>query len=143
MLSKNLSEISNLKYPEDDNIEELIQAVYSYESKLKNEKETLESKKEKNNDTVKEINSFLQIKQTDCNEYEKLKFFLSYHFHRKTKLVDEFVDKMRAKNLHSLIDGDTDFITAYTRIKEKLKQAEKKDSSMKLTAETLMKFFEK
>jgi len=68
MLSKNLSDISNLKFQADDSIEDLIQAVYSYESQLKNEKETLESKKEKSNDNVKDINSFLQIKQTDYNE---------------------------------------------------------------------------
>ena len=59
------------------------------------------------------------------------------------KVVEEFQEKMRAKNLHSLIEGDADFLTAYAKIKEKLKQAERKETSMKLTAETLMKFYEK
>jgi len=68
MLSKNLSDISTLKFQPDDNVEQLVQAVFSYESQLQNEKETLENKKEKSNDTVKEINSFLQIKQSDYNE---------------------------------------------------------------------------
>jgi len=59
------------------------------------------------------------------------------------KIVEEFQERMRAKNLHSLIDGDADFLTAYAKIKERLKQAEKKETSMKLTAETLMRFYEK
>ena len=67
MLSKNLSDISSLKFQED-NVEGLIQAVQSYEGQLKNEKEVLENKRERSSDTIKEINSFLSIKQTDYHE---------------------------------------------------------------------------
>lgn len=68
MLSKNLSDISNLKFQTGDNTDDLIQAVYSYQDQLETEKEVLDKKKEKANDTVKEVNSYLQIKTSDLNE---------------------------------------------------------------------------
>ena len=142
MHSKNLSDISNMKFQPEDNVEGLVLAVRSYEGQLRNEKEVLENKREKSSDTIKEINSFLQIKQGDYHEY-KISLENYAYFVSKARVVDKFTQKMETNQLQSLLDDDADFLTKYRTIKERLEKAEKRELAMKYTEELMIKLFER
>jgi predicted nucleic acid-binding Zn-ribbon protein len=69
MLSKNLMDISNMQFQSQDSLDDLIQSVELYQEQIRNEKRVIENKRERNNDQVKEVNSYVQIKQADLHEY--------------------------------------------------------------------------
>ena len=68
LLGQSLSEISSLKLNDDESTEGLLDAVIAYEKRLKGDKETVQTKRDKLNDSLKEIGSFIQIK---TNEIKK------------------------------------------------------------------------
>ncbi len=68
MLAHSLSEISDVKFQSQEEISDLIEAVNSYEKRLKMDKETAIAKRDKINDHMKEINSFIQIKTVELKK---------------------------------------------------------------------------
>lgn len=67
-MASNLSEISDLKFQDDDSSEALLGVIRSYERTKKQEKDNLLIKKEKANDSLKEANSFIAIKTSELNK---------------------------------------------------------------------------
>jgi hypothetical protein len=65
MLSHSLSEISDVKFQAQEDVSDLMDAINSYERRLKMDKEAAITKRDKINDHLKEINSFIQIKTTE------------------------------------------------------------------------------
>lgn len=68
ILSKNLADLSNVEFPTEGNPRELLEAVRRYEAQSKSERDVQENKREKTNDRMKEVGSYIQIKQNDLNE---------------------------------------------------------------------------
>lgn len=50
---------------------------------------------------------------------------------------------MEGSQLQSILEEDTDFPTQYQNIKDRLKQAEKRELAMHYTEDIMMKMFEK